>query len=88
METVTKKCNRLVTRQELERIDQTISFVLESAWKYIEGIRRNVPYSAKKIKLRAKKQFYLGMLRKREGRRIDKYALKKKQEMVEIEVKE
>ena len=71
METVIKKCNRSVTGKELERIDQTISFVLESARKYVEGIRRNIPYSTEKVKLRAKKQFYLGMLRKREGQRID-----------------
>ena len=51
-------------------------------------MKRNIPYSAKKVKLRAKKQFYLGMIRKREERRIDEYALKKKQEIAKIEIKE
>ena len=59
----------------MERIDETISFVLESAWKYAEGMKRNVPFSARKVKLRAQKQFYIAMIRKRNGRRIDEQAL-------------
>ena len=30
LETVTEKCNRSITGQELERIDETISFILDS----------------------------------------------------------
>ena len=88
LETVTEKCNRSITGQELERIDETISFILDSVWKHIEGMKRNVPFSATKIKLRATKQFYITMIRKRMGRRIDEQALQWKRKTAGIDLKE
>ena len=78
VELVESKCNRAITNQEIERLDETISFVLDSAWRYVEEIRKNIPYSIKKVTLRAAKQFYKGLLRKLDGRRVDEEALRKK----------
>jgi len=40
VELVESKCNRAITNQEIERLDETISFVLDSARRYVEGIRK------------------------------------------------
>ena len=85
LDIVTEKCNQSITEQEIERLDETIGFVLDSARKYVEGMKRNVPYSKKKMKLRAKKNFYISRLKQLDGRRIDKQAMRRKQEIAEIE---
>ena len=51
-------------------------------------MKRNVPFSVRKIKLRAQKQFYIAMIRKRNGRRIDEQALQRKQRTEGIDLKE
>ena len=40
LELVTSECNRHIIDQELERIDETIRFTLDSARKYTEGIQK------------------------------------------------
>jgi len=88
VELVESKCNRVITNQEIERLDETISFVLDSARRYVEGIRKNIPYSIKKVTLRATKQFYKGLLRKLDSRRVDEEALRKKGEIAKITLQE
>ena len=48
-------------------------------------MKRNVPYSEKKVKMRAKKNFYISRLKQLDGRRIDEQAMRRKQEIAEIE---
>jgi len=81
---VSSKCDRSITNQELERLDEMISFVLNSARKYVEGNKRNVPYSQRKVQLRMKKQYYRGLVKQRQGARIDQGALNKKKRMAKI----
>ena len=51
-------------------------------------MKRNIPFSVTKIKLRATKQFYIAMIRKRMGRRIDEQALQRKRKIAGIDMKE
>ena len=81
---MSSKCDRSITNQELERLDEMISFVLNSARKYVEGNKRNVPYSQRKVQLRMKKQYYRGLVKQRQGARIDQGALNKKKRMAKI----
>ena len=62
--------------------------MLDSARKYVEGQWRNIPYSARKVKLRATKQFYLSMLRKKNGQQVDKKVIEKKRETAGIEIQQ
>ena len=65
-----------------------ISFVLNSARKFVEGHKRNVPYSQKKVQLRATKLYYKALIRKRQGGRINEGALEKKRRMAKLEIEE
>jgi len=87
-ETIVTKCNNTITGQEIKRIDETIGFVLDSARKYVKGQRRNVPYSERKVKLRATKQFYLSILWKKDSRKVDEKAIEKKRETAGIEMQQ
>jgi len=81
---VSSKCNRSITNQELERLDEIITFVLNLARKYVKGHKRNVPYTQKKVQLRMAKQYYKGLVKQRQGVRIDQGALNKKKRMAKI----
>ena len=85
---VKQKCNQYVTGQELERIDQMITFVLDAARKHVEGYKRGLPFSLRKIQLAAAKQYYERSIKLRNGRNIDKIALEKKRVLAKIEPEE
>ena len=52
-ETANNLCNSRITGQEIDRIDDAIAFILNSARKCMEGIERRVPASKAKVHIKS-----------------------------------
>jgi len=73
------------TRNKIEVVDEIISRVLETARKKVEGMKRNIPFSREKMRIRAKMLYARMQLRKLKGGRVDVEIMRKRQEEGELE---
>ena len=81
-------CNGSITGQEIDRLDETITFVINAARKYVEGVKRRTLSSRQKVKIRTTCVHWKALVKKKEGRNIDENALKGRIEFLEIEREE
>ena len=84
-ELVNQKCNSFITGQEIDRLDETITYVLNAARRHIEGMKRTIKCTPRKIKLRSTVLYYSALKRKAEGKQIDDKALEGRRKFLELE---
>ena len=65
---INKKCNRSITGKELDKLDDTIRYVLNAARKHAEGMKRTIKESSRKIKIRSTLLYYSALLKQAEGK--------------------
>jgi len=85
-ETVNKLCNSSITGKEIDRLDNSITFILESARKYVEGNIRIVPSSSQKIKKRTALLYYKALKNKAAGKNVDEEMMERRRLILGIEV--
>ena len=84
-ETMNSMCNGSITGQEIDRLDETITFVLNAAKKCAEGVKRTTPSSLQKVRIRKTCLYYEVLFKKKEGKNADENALKERREFLDLE---
>ena len=72
----------------MNAIDDSITYVLTAAWKKVEGIQQNVPYSYSKQVKESTLKYIKGLINKKKGKRVDEGAIKRRKEYCEIDMDE
>jgi len=85
-ETVNRLCNSSITEKEIDRLDDSIVFVLDSARKYFEGNIRTVPLSSQKMKRRTVLLYYKALKNKAAGKNVDEEMMERRRLILGIEV--
>lgn len=66
------------TKHQMEQMDQLLTRIFTAATKKVEGMRRNIPYSAEKMKRRANLLYWKMKLRKEEKKVVDEELMEKR----------
>ena len=81
-------CTNRVTAQEMNELDDMITYVLTVARKKVEGNKRNVPYSKLKQVKYSTTKYIKALIRKKQGKQIDEGALKRRKEYCNLSLEE
>jgi len=73
------------TIEELNLLDENITYVMNAARRYVEGVQRNVPYSKLKQKLESTMKYLKGLIQKKKGKLIDEGALEKRKQYCQVD---
>lgn len=71
LENELERMNRDCLNEEIEKIDELITQIFREATKKVEGIRRNIPYSHEKEKVRSKVLYSKMKLRELQGKVVN-----------------
>ena len=72
------------TYQQIEQFDEVITLVLNKATKKVEGQKKNVPYSAAKVKCQGQIKYWKLQVKQAKGLSIDEEELCKLQELYQL----
>ena len=70
---------------QIERINEIITLVLQKAVKYMQGMRRNIPYSKKKVIARLAKMHWKDRAKEIRGLCVNKNRMEVRRRNVQIE---
>jgi len=84
-ETVNRLCNSSITGKEIDRLDKSITFVLDSARKYVEGNTRTVLFTHKKMKIRTAMLYYKALKNKIAGKNVDEVMMERRRKVIGLE---
>ena len=74
---VNKYYNMQLLNKIPKQLDKQITFVLNSAWKYVKGPTRIVPFSLVKVKARVCYLYWKARVNQLKGRKIDIQVMEK-----------
>ena len=83
-----EQCHNFMSCEMLKLIDTKIICVLSKARKFVEGPKRNVPYSVTKVKARARLLYWKARYKLLKGARVDVEIMEKRKEEAGIETNE
>ena len=77
-------CRGYPTQDEMNVVDELITYVLNAARKRVEGIVRNVPYSKMKQIKWSSIKYVKALINKLKGKQVDEGALQRRKEYCEL----
>ena len=82
---INEKCNSNITGQEIDRIDHTITCVLNAARKHTEGMQRPITNAPQKVIIRSTLLHHSALHKQSQGKQIDENALEGRRKFLGIE---
>ena len=74
------------THEELEEVDEDITYILNKIRKKIEGQKRSIPYFNKKMRRNTVMQYWKVRIKEKQGKIINRRAILNCKQYIETEI--